>query len=769
MGNTCCSNQQITKDAFASNTQEPKEKQYLYDHAVNQNDGHDMIISTRNDAMNLFLSSFVQNDDQYTKQQKLVNIDSNTTEEGDLKISTTQLKQTLFIGNIKMDSDSINANYLTQSKKYEDHDFLPNMNSITINPDQFLISKNITWKRIEQIIPQGEVKVFQGKIEPNDIYQGQLGDCYFLSALSTLAEEPDLISRLFEIVEYNPHGYYIVWLNHDGFWKQVVVDDYFPCINNKPAFSKSHDNEIWVMILEKAYANLFKSYHNIQAGLPELAVSDLTGSPFEWIFTKNVEETWNFIYSKIEDEKVNTKVKYILNAGSNSDSKGGIEAKDNTGIISGHAYAVLDAKVVMSKDGQERILQLRNPWGKGEWLGAWSDQSDKWTPQLKKECNLRNKNDGLFWMSIEDFCQKYSNISCNYVYVHNLYNSIKIDFTNQRNYAVISFKSTKNSNHGYIQYHQKDQKNFKNIGDNYDYSQVRMIIFRGTPNSIISYVGQVTSYARNGFIKVNLQNQGEYFAIVQVNWEQLLTRELAISSYTEKEILFDEKRIQYTDELSFIDECLAKIPPKKSGEEYVYKNDSQIFRYTNSSFGYFYYVYVNQSTTTIFHEHLTMTKLEHLKICPPYSDSYSFEVELRPQTQKVVKYKILPEGEGNYQYHFKFTNRFILSKESLIERIIESQSNKKTRKIKGVETQVYFYSMFHSDGLAFYYQNETQHTYCEQLKLTLTNLKSEDNLDFSQVVNIKIPPKSDKLLKFQEINEEQKSSYKISYAAYFKD
>ncbi|EAR85345.1 calpain family cysteine protease (macronuclear) [Tetrahymena thermophila SB210] len=767
MGNVCCTQSEIAKDAFVTNTLQPNEEQNI--HNIASGDEQDIIINSRNDAINFYLSSFVQNDDQNMNQQNVIQVDSSTTEEGEVKISTIQIKQTLFLNNIKMDLDSIKAHYLISNQKYEDHNFLPNINSITANPDQFPISKKVNWKRIEQIISQAEVKVFQGKIEPDDIYQGQLGDCYFLSALSSLAEEPDLISRLFEIVEYNPRGYYIVWLNHDGFWKQVVIDDYFPCLNNLPAFSKSHDNEIWVMILEKAYANLFKSYHNISAGLPELAVSDLTGSPFEWIFTKNVEETWNFIFSKVEDEKVNTKVKYILNAGSNSDPKGGIEVKDNTGIISGHAYAVLDAKVVMSRDGQERILQLRNPWGKGEWQGAWSDKSDKWTPELKKECNLSNKNDGLFWMSIEDFCLKYSSISCNYVYVHNLYNAIKIDFMNQRNYAVINFKSVRNSNNGYIQYHQKDQKNFKNIDDNYDYSQVRMIIFRGTPNNIISYVGQVTSYARNGFIKVNLQNKGEYFAIVQVNWEQSLTRELAISSYTEKEIYFDDKNIQYTDELSFIDDCLAKIPPKKSGEEYVYKNDSQIFRYTNSSFGYFYYVYVNQSTTTTFQEHLTMSKLEHLEICPPYKDSYSFEVELKPQTQKVVKYKILPEGEGNYQYHFKFTNRFILSKEDLIERIIESQSNKKARKIKGVETQVYFYSMFHGDGLAFYYQNDTQHTYYEQLKLALTNLKSEDNLDFTQIVNIKIPPKSGKLLKFKEINEEYKASYKISYAAYFKD
>lgn len=71
-------------------------------------------------------------------------------------------------------------------------------------------------------------------------------------------------------------------MNHDGIWKNIVVDDYFPCVRNKLCFSKSHGSELWVIILEKAYSKLYGSYHNIESGYPWQAVTDLTGTPSEY-------------------------------------------------------------------------------------------------------------------------------------------------------------------------------------------------------------------------------------------------------------------------------------------------------------------------------------------------------------------------------------------------------------------------------------------------------------------------------------------------------
>jgi len=58
---------------------------------------------------------------------------------------------------------------------------------------------------------------------------------------------------------------------------------------------------------------------------------------------------------------------------------------------------------------------LRNPWGNGEWTGAWSDKSSLWTPYWKTQLKVKPNDDGLFWMSLKDFKAYYANINiCHY-------------------------------------------------------------------------------------------------------------------------------------------------------------------------------------------------------------------------------------------------------------------------------------------------------------------------------------------------------------------
>ena len=98
------------------------------------------------------------------------------------------------------------------------------------------------------------------------------------------------------------------------------------------------------------------------------------------------------------------------------------------GILSGHAYSIIDVieiKVKIMNDKEEyeeadqRLMRLRNPWGKKEWNGAFSDGSDELADNLKAlntyvrfqntkynddiEYFLDDSKDGTFLMPYEDW------------------------------------------------------------------------------------------------------------------------------------------------------------------------------------------------------------------------------------------------------------------------------------------------------------------------------------------------------------------------------
>lgn len=104
--------------------------------------------------------------------------------------------------------------------------------------------------------------MFGEHISPLDIVPGILGDDWFLSAISILAGEPNLIKRLFITPDYNDTGLYRVKLCYNGRWQEVTVDELIPCYaKGEPAFAHSIDQSLWILILQKAYAKLNGGYH----------------------------------------------------------------------------------------------------------------------------------------------------------------------------------------------------------------------------------------------------------------------------------------------------------------------------------------------------------------------------------------------------------------------------------------------------------------------------------------------------------------------------
>ena len=49
-------------------------------------------------------------------------------------------------------------------------------------------------------------------------------------------------------------------------------------------------------------------------------------------------------------------------------------------------------------------MKLRNPWGSGEWKGDWSDESDLWTPELRRQVGMESAaDDGVFCIDLENY------------------------------------------------------------------------------------------------------------------------------------------------------------------------------------------------------------------------------------------------------------------------------------------------------------------------------------------------------------------------------
>ena len=61
----------------------------------------------------------------------------------------------------------------------------------------------------------------------------------------------------------------------------VLVDDHIPCDQDQgePVFATSIDKDLWVLLLEKAWAKLHGSYKRIEYGNHATVFRDLTGAP----------------------------------------------------------------------------------------------------------------------------------------------------------------------------------------------------------------------------------------------------------------------------------------------------------------------------------------------------------------------------------------------------------------------------------------------------------------------------------------------------------
>lgn len=211
----------------------------------------------------------------------------------------------------------------------------------------------------------------------------------------------------------NKYGIYEFKFYKNGQWLGVIIDDYIPMDEDgtKPVFSSCLDpNEVWVMLMEKAYAKLHKNYENLEGGSENYALVDMTAGAPETIDLDGQEGKAEMASGKLWDKLTKYhKLGYLLGCAQVAVG-GAIEGDTGQGILQNHAYGVLDLRAVKDKQGgTAQLLRVRNPWGQGEWTGKWSDGSADWTPDIQKQLgNYKFEDDGTFWIALEDFVKQYN-------------------------------------------------------------------------------------------------------------------------------------------------------------------------------------------------------------------------------------------------------------------------------------------------------------------------------------------------------------------------
>jgi len=300
-------------------------------------------------------------------------------------------------------------------------------------------------------------------VDPNDVLQGEVGDCWLLSAISSLSEYDGIIKHIFrktpQIVSMPRPGLnsYTVTLYDLETWqpRDIVVDERL-CSNSSGCggllgAQPSATGELWVCYLEKAIAAHCGGWDKIDGGTCTHAWRILLGCreqytimrngggfscygllnpntrqwekmsnsphdshrglwPMEWPAVggggdMNLKLSANDLFERMCEWEDND---FVMAAG----TKAGSDTKDTDGIVDGHAYTILQCANDVAGT-QWDLIKVRNPWGRGEMrIGKWDDDGPGWDqyPQVKAALNPVALDDGIFWLDKDEFFTYFKSV-----------------------------------------------------------------------------------------------------------------------------------------------------------------------------------------------------------------------------------------------------------------------------------------------------------------------------------------------------------------------
>ena len=240
---------------------------------------------------------------------------------------------------------------------------------------------------------------------------------------------------------------------------------------------------------------------------------------------------------------------------------------ERKGIVELHAYSVMRA---VEMDGT-RLVLLKNPWGKHEWKGPWSDGSSNWTAEWLQKLDHKFGDDGSFWISYEDLLRKYQAFDRTRLFGDDWkmasiwttvtapwtleYNATKFAFTMARPGPVVLVLS------------QLDDRYFRGLEGQYRFELSFRVHVTGEDDYLVR---SQTAYRMNRSVNVELElDAGEYTVVVKVDAQRsddIMTVEEVIraNAKTRREKLI---RIGLAYDLAHSKGTIEETPNEKKARE----------------------------------------------------------------------------------------------------------------------------------------------------------------------------------------------------------
>lgn len=212
-------------------------------------------------------------------------------------------------------------------------------------------------------------QLFVDGADPHDLAQGQIGDCWLIASMAALANgDPAQIQH---IIHQNPNGTYTVTLYDDGHAVEVTVTPDIPTVDGDPVFADDSAvgpdgvYELWPQILEKAAAQYYGNYADLEGDWPSKALQLFTGKDVD-----TYDSDW-FGLDDPDPPSLTSLNKVLDNGGAvlvSTDNKNRNKLYKAGSIVQGHAYYVLGIS--------NGMVELANPWGIDAYPPLWLTYSE---------------------------------------------------------------------------------------------------------------------------------------------------------------------------------------------------------------------------------------------------------------------------------------------------------------------------------------------------------------------------------------------------------